>query len=462
MKYIGPFLRLNSLNKENIESQLFYFSKESLNHIVFNSKCGLTIPGKELKQKSYSDSEVNLLKSMYPILCVYKKANSKLKTTNDKLYWNDEKFKKEITVYSNAFMTLSLLELCDYYSSFKELDKSKYFFSDIYLNLSKKQLQFYATYLRNLDGVFVDKINSSDSIVGELKLEDKNKKFKFSNQSFMMSAFYKCSLKDNSKESSNYKNFSLDILNMFLQFRDELYTLPLDELLQLCMGLNIFYKYSQNEDCKNLMIDISELIIEKYSNNLDILGERNLENKCLYYIDLFMLYENTKILKYRDVYNKVYTEILDSYNDELGIYIKPSEKDNLIFSATELSLYILSVILHCKEDKDDIHSRSILTSVFKKQIIDSGIILSWPDAPPLNDRERYRNFSLNSEDLLEEEFFKSQSLPTPESSEQAPIFIKNIKFSEKKQLFKQGKTSFYSNNNMFIFFLNIFLYNSYH
>ncbi|KAJ52882.1 hypothetical protein BD780_003190 [Clostridium tetanomorphum] len=455
MKYIGPFLRLNSLNKENIKNQLFHLSKESMKNIIFNSKCGIEINTKELKNKRFTDLNTNILKSSYPILCVYKKSNPKLKNINDKFYWNGEKIKKEINIPTNAFMTLALLELADYYNIFKDKDDSKYALSIIYKELAKKQLQFYASYLRNEEGVFIDKIDTTDSSLNEFKLEIKNNKFKFSDQALLMAAFYKCYLLDDSKDGINYRNFSFDIMNMFIEFKQDLYSLSFEELLKLSLGLNIFYKFSNKEDTNLLLIDLFELIGENYFSNIEISTGIKLENLCLYYINCFLLYKNTGFIIYKETADKLHVELLKFYNDELGIFVKVGEKDPYKFSSSEICLYVLSLMLH-----NDDSSLPMLTSIFKKQLVNSGIILSWPDAPTLDDIERYKNFSLSSEDLLEEKNFKLPSIPSPENIELAPIFIKNINFNEKKHVFKQGKTSFYSNRNIPIFFFTIYLYNN--
>ncbi|WP_027626749.1 hypothetical protein [Clostridium lundense] len=462
MKYIGPFLRLNSLNKDNIKNQLFHLSKESMMDIIFNSRCGITINTKELKNKQLSDLNTNILKSTYPLLCIYKKSNPKLKSINDKLCWNEDKVKKEINITTNAFMTLSLLELSDYYNFFKNIDDSKYALSIIYANIAKKQLQFYACNMRNDDGVFVDKIDLSDPSSNELKLEIKNEKFKFSDQAMLMAAFYKISLLDDSKESIEYKNFSLDIMNMFTKFKQDLYCLSIDELLKVSLGLNIFYKYSKNEDAKVLLLDIFDLITENYFSLAQLSTVMKLESTCTYYINSILLYKNTNYIACKDIADKLYLELMKSYNDELGIIIKYGEKNSLKFSPIEICLYILSLMLNVKEcdnDSDNDYAH-ILTSIFKKQLVNSGIILSWPETPNLDDRERYKNFSLNSDDLLEEKDFKLPSIPSPENNNLAPIFIKSISFNEKKQEFKQGKTSFYSEKNMPIFFYIIYLYNN--
>ncbi len=51
LKYIGSFFKANSLSKEEIASQLIFFlSKESVNHIVLESRCGISTNYKNLKE----------------------------------------------------------------------------------------------------------------------------------------------------------------------------------------------------------------------------------------------------------------------------------------------------------------------------------------------------------------------------------------------------------------------------
>ncbi|WP_315119297.1 hypothetical protein [uncultured Clostridium sp.] len=460
MKYIGPFLRLNALSKENIKNQLFHLSKESLKDILLNSKCGILIDTKEFKNKKLSEDEINVLKHSYPIISIYKKSNPKLKKVNDRFYWADDKLKKEINISTNAFMTLSLLELGDYYKQFESIDKRKYCYHLIYNNIVKKQLQFYASNLRNEEGVFIDKIDLTDSSANDYNLEAKDNKFKFSDQALLMAAFYKASLDDDSKDVLGYRTFSLDILNMFLQYRHELYNLSIDELLKLCFSLNVFYSYSKNEDANLLMLDIFELINENYINNIELNSEVKVENLCLSYINSYLLYRNTGFIRYKDIMNRLHEELIKCYNEEWGIFVKLKEKDSLKFSPMEISLYLLCLMISSENlDCSSSNLFPIIASVYKKQLINSGMILSWPDAPTLDDRERYRNFSLNSEDLLDESEFKPSYIASSENLNLAPIFVKSVKYNEKKSSFKQGKSSFYSDRNTIPFFFIIYLHN---
>ncbi|WP_343765967.1 hypothetical protein [Clostridium malenominatum] len=460
MKYIGPFLRLNTLSKENIKNQLFHLAKESLKDILFNSKCGVLMNSKELRSKKLSDEEIEILKNTYPLISIYRKSNPKLKQTNDKLYWADDKIKKEINIGTNAFLTLALLELGEYYRKFEEIDKNKYSYYTVYNNICKNQLQFYASNMRNEEGVFINKTDLTEPSSKDYVLESKDDKFKFSDQALLMAAFYKSSLFDDSKDTLAYNSFSLDILKMFLEYKQELYHLSTEELLKLSLGLNIFYDYSKNEDAYLLMIDLFELINENYVNHIELNSQLKVENLCLCYINAYLLYKNTGFIRYKDIMDKLNMELLKYYNEELGIFIKVKEKDPLKFSPTEICLYLLSLTLASQHSDTDSPSLSpIIASVYKKQLLNSGVILSWPEAPNLSDRERYNNFSLNSEDLLDESDFKPSYVASCDSINLASVFIKNVKYSERKTSFKQGKSSFYSEENIIPFFYIIYLNN---
>ncbi|WP_186429398.1 hypothetical protein [Clostridium sp. BSD9I1] len=462
MRYMGPFLRINSLTEQNIKNQLFHLSKEAMKHIVLHTGGGLTTSRKDFKIKNLHQSELSLIKGSYPLICIYKKADPKI-STDSKLLWDIKKLKKDVLISSNAFMSLALLELSDYYSKFKDLDESKYSHCGLYAKLTKRQLQFYFSYLRDENGVFVDKINITPEDENELKFENKYAEFKFSDQSFLMAAFYKASLYED-KDSEEFKNFSLDILNMFKNYKDELYNLDMDEIIKLALGFNIMYEYYKDEDIKCILLDLLELIQENYEEYTILQKKRNFENQCLCSLNYIMFYKNTGILKFKDLYSSIYESILSLYNEDLSLFIKDTDKDKMVYSAEEINLYIMSLLAYNKffsegNSNSESSGNRILLNVFKKQLVESGIILSWPEAPSLDDRERYINFSLNSEDLLDEDNFKMHSIPTPDGIEISPVFLKEIKFSERKGIFKTPKDSFYSEKNMFIFFLYIFLNN---
>ena len=459
MKFIGPFLRINTLNKNNIKNQFFYLSKESLKDIVFDSKCGIyNTPVKELKSKSFSKTDINTINLNSPLLCIYKKADAKLKSQDGTLTWNENKVKKEITVNSNAFMTLSLLELSDYYRSFKNIDDSKYALSPMYLKVCKEQLEFYATYFRNKDGLFVDKVDLTDPMSQEFNFENKNNKFKFSDQAFMMAAYYKYSCYDKENNEQEYEKFALDILDMFIQYKEEIYNASFEELNKVCLALNVFYKYSGLEKCESLLLDFSDLLIEQYNTKPSLIINAKLDYSCMLFINCTLLYKNTSLHKFKITSDDLYEKLTKLYESEKGILLKESNEKEINYTCDELLLYMYSLMTY--SDINNMEEDSyMLQDIFKHQIIDSGIVLSWPDSPSLDSTEHYRNFSLKSEDLLQEEDFRMSSIGTPESNELASIYIKNVVYNKRKESFKQSKLSFDSSKNMFIFFLSIFFRN---
>jgi len=458
MNFLGPFLRVNTLNKNNIKNQFFYLSKESLKDIVFDSKCGIYIPLRDLRSKSSSKTDINTTKLNSPLLCIYKKAPAKLKLKEGILNWNENKVKKEITINSNAFMTLSLLELVDYYNGFRHIDNKNYDLSALYLNLCKEQLEFYASYFRNKDGLFVDKKDLTDPMQQEFNFEDKNNKFKFSDQAFMMAAYYKYSSYDTDKNEQEYKKFSLDILNMFTQYKEQIYNVSFEELNKICLALNIFYKYSGLEKCENLLVDFLDLLIEQYNTKPTLIINAKLDHSCMLFINCTLMYNNTSMLKFKDTSDDLHEKLSKLYDSDKGIVLKESSEKEINYTSDELMLYMYSLMLY--SDLNNVEDNShILEDIFKHQILDSGIVLSWPDSPSLNDTEHYRDFSLKTEDLLKDDDFRMPEVPTPENNELASVFIKNVVYNKRKETFKQSKLSFDSNKNMFIFFLTIFFRN---
>jgi hypothetical protein len=59
--------------------------------------------------------------------------------------------------------------------------------------------------------------------------------------------------------------------------------------------------------------------------------------------------------------------------------------------------------------------------------------------------------------MLDETYFRMPILPTPKSTGLAPIFIKSLSYSKRKDSLSTKRNSFDSNKNMFNFFLIIYI-----
>ena len=99
----------------------------------------------------------------------------------------------------------------------------------------------------------------------------------------MMIAYYMYSINYSEEDiSKDYKSFSLEILQMFLDFKEALYNLSFNELCKIPLALNIFFDISKNEDSKILLIDLTDFLINKFDEK-DYF-EDSIESSSLFYI----------------------------------------------------------------------------------------------------------------------------------------------------------------------------------
>lgn len=454
MKYIGSFFKANSLSKEEIASQLLFLSKESVNHIVLESRCGISTNYKNLKE-NFKKDEISFFKNNNPLICIYKKAKPNIYSSKYSKTWDDTTFKKDIPVSSNALMTLSLLRLCSYYEKFKNINSALYKRAAFYKNLSKLQLEFYYTYLRNPEGFFVNKKNDESSSKSGLNISEKEDEMSYSDQALMMLAYYMYSkVAPEDSDSKTYEDFALQILNMFVNFKEELYSLSLDECCKIDYCLNNMLLYSHNEDCKLLVLDLSDFILNKYYESNSTFS--NLETTSLLALNMYLSYKNTNILIFKDAYLDLIELFCNMFNDEKGIILKGTDKKEYKYSNMEICLYLTNLLMSFDLDEDSSDKReNIISKVYKNYIVNSGIVTSFPDAPNLDSHERYKKFSLKPDDLIDESMFRMTNANSPELTGLAPIFTKNLKYSTKKSIFTSDKTTFDSTKNMFIFFVFI-------
>ncbi|MPQ43357.1 hypothetical protein [Clostridium tarantellae] len=459
MKYIGPFFRMNSLSTKEIESQLLYLSREAIKHIVLESRCGITINSKILKNIEFTKEELASFRGTTPLLCVYKKAKPNIYSSKYYKSWDDTTFKKDIPILSNALMTSSLIYLTRYYDSFTSLDDQLNEISNLYKSLSKIQLEFYYNYLRNNEGFFIDKKNLESIHQGELNLSEKNSKFNLVDQAFMMISYY-CYAKNckEDEDSKSYEKFAFEILQMFLEIKESIYLLSLNDCCKICFCLNVMFNLSKDENCKILLIDLCDYINSKYYESANSISD--LETTGLLAMNLMLAYENLNISLFKDSFTDIIDLFINMYDDERGILSKSLNKKEIKYSSIEIILYILNMILYYKYIDSSKNIADIIFKVYKQYIVNSGLITGFPEPPNLDSYERYINSSLKSSDLIEEAMFRMPNCNSPELTGLASIFMKNVIYSRKKEVFSSNKNTFDSNINFLLFFIINYLLQS--
>lgn len=443
---------MNSLSQKEISGQLFYLSKESVKTIVLNSKCGLLAQIRASKKSSIND--ISILNNFSPLLCLYRKASPMFIHSKSSHGFDESTFKKEINPSTNAFMTLCLLELSEYYSHYDEDNRNVVSLEKAFKYLAKEQLQFYSENLRNTEGLFVDKKNISDGNSKGFSLVDKDNKFKFSDQAFMMDAYYLYSYYNKFDNSSNeYKKFSYEILKMFKEYKNALYDLSFTESTQIFLALNVFYKYSKNTEAKELILDLGDFLISKFQEKDYYLD--SVDDCALFSICLMDAYKHTDIISFKEEAKEITDKLISLYDSDKNIFLKLSDKKDSKYSCVEVNSYLLALIIYSIDEDKTTELKPIVSGVYRKFFINNGLLTSWPEAPTLDEVERYKKLSLRSDDMLDETFFRMPVLPTPQSNGLAPIFTKSLSYSKKKDVLSAGRNSFDSNKNMFNFFLII-------
>lgn len=456
MRYIGPYFRMNKLSHKEINGQLFHLSKEAIRTLVLESKCGLVDSVKNYKKLS-SSIDITTTTNFSPLLCIYRKSSPNYIHSKNYNGFDEESFKKDISPGTNALLTASILNLSTYYSRFKDVDKKLYSYSKIYKKLSRKQLEFYSVNLRNNEGVFTEKKNLSENNYKGFNLVDKDNKFKFSDQAFMMVAYNLYSILYPEDElSADYNNFSLEILQTLNEFKENIYDCSFEEICKTLLAINIFYSNSKNKDAEILIIDLTDFLINKFDEK-DYYVDA-LDFTALFAINLMMSFKHTQMITFNEKAKEIINKLITLYDDDKEAFLKLSTKKDLKYTCFDIAFYFLAIFMYSREDNREKEFKNMISSLYKKYFINSGIITSWPDAPTLDDAERYRGLTFSSADMLDENFFKTANTSSPSSLGIAPIFKRKVSYSKKKDLFSSSSSSFDSYKNIFIYQLIIFLF----
>ena len=445
---------MNSLTQKEISGQLFHLAKESVKTLVLNSKCGLLAQVRVSKKSSIND--ISILNNFSPLLCLYRKASPIFIHNKTSHGFDESSFKKEINPSTNALMTMCLLELSEYYSHYEEGNRNVLSLEKPFNYLAKEQLQFYSENLRNSEGVFVDKKNISDGNSKGFSLIDKDGNFKFSDQAFMMTAYLLYAYHNDSDElSDDYIKFSHEILDMLRDYKSALYDLSFGEITQIFLALNIFCKYSDDPDVKSLILDLGDFLITKFQEKDYYLD--SIDDCCLFYICLMEAYKHTEIISFKEIGKEIIEKLISLYDTDKNIFIKLNDKKDCKYSCLEVNFYLIALIISSFEEDNTIELRPIISGIYRKFFVNGGLLTSWPEAPTLDEVERYRKLSLRSDDMLDETYFRMPVCPTPKSTGLAPVFVRSLNYSKRKDTLSVSRSSFDSNKNMLNFFLIIYL-----
>lgn len=440
--HLGKYLKLSSINSPIIEYQLFNFAKESIKHIFLTSKCGEIINGKEFKDKP-SNSDLLGTKNVYPLCCLYKKAKPKIKSENGIFSWKDKHIKKKIDILSNAYMTLCILTLADYYNKIIKNEKKRKEVVKFYLSSSKCQLNYYLKHFRNELGLFVNKKYNEGSN-GEVYFtqNSNNEDFDFAAQAYLMICFRKCSnmLKEESPYKLPFLNFSTEMEKMFYDFKKDLLKQPSHKIIDTLSALQMYSKLHSNNNVEilNLIFEIIDNLFKTTS-----MSSLNTYYKLQLYNSLLSIKSHT-FENIQDNYLETTKEISEYLWDLQDIFSQPNFEVNEINSAYDLLSYQIYI---CSVD-----SQKAL-NFYNTVLIPSKVFSCFPNLPKKHESERYFNFEHKEQYKIPDSFFKPFSYKTISEVNLTPIIAKDIHYSFEKNKFTTSKYKFNSLINTNLCFL---------
>ena len=129
----------------------------------------------------------------------------------------------------------------------------------------------------------------------------------------MMLAYYLYSLK---KLKVMYmmpiKLFAMEILQVFVEFKDKIYETSLDEICKILLAFNVLYSYDDLDDLKLLIIDFADYAMNKLDEKDYYVEE--LDTVCLCSIALSLSYKHTNILGFFDKTSEIINKLYDLYD----------------------------------------------------------------------------------------------------------------------------------------------------
>lgn len=435
--HLGKFLKLNSIEFPLIEYQLFNFSKESLKQIFLNSKCGEIINGKEFKDKPPNTDLIGT-KNIYPLACVYKKGKPKIKPEKQIYSWKKDKIKKKIDILSNAYMTLSILNLAEYYDRIIESEKKRKKVVKFYLSSAKCQLNYYVNNFRSELGVFINKkyIEDGENKKDNINFESSSSSFNFPPQTYLMTCFYKCSelMKDTSPYKIPFLNFSYEMEKMFLDFKDKILKDTPKNLIELLYAFSVYIKSKDqiNKEVIYLCFDIIEHFVNHHSlSSISTYDKILLYNSMRSFKPLCTEY-NGEFYSYKEIFSEYLWDLEEIFDD-------PNFYNNEILNEYDLISYQIYLLMYNKEKSHNFYNKILLPSK---------VFSCFPNIPKKYESEKYFKFNHKDEYKIPDKYFKPLNYKTMDSINITPIICKDIHYIHDKNKFSKPKVKFDSLINM--------------
>lgn len=369
--------------------------------------------------------------------------------------WNEASFKKIITPSSQAYLIIDEVLLCKHFFDISKTDSK--ILSLLLLNSAKIQAQFLCDYMRNSDGLFIQKSIVADNSTDDIKLKEIDCELEISDQAYVMMSFSilsdilcddKYSFFKDEANSKNFREYASEIYEVFQASNIDIFE---SKTKDLCAVIEACIEYNKHIKSISVMNYIKELSLELESR-IDMSGnilrypyENSLTSSstCFQVLKtLISAYNTTKLIKFIDCAEIVYKKLNILWNNNYSLFslennnkFKYTLKDitQVISGLNSLRLY---GTLNTKND-----AQNKLISFFNSTINLSGIINSTFSLSDQNSCEFYKNSNHIN--------FCHTEIPQYLDVNIAPVFSKKITIKIPKMKYSINSSSFYSDYTLF-------------
>lgn len=419
--------------------------------------------------------ENNIPENLMLLRAVYKKGsphyyNAYNGNRNDyqNFLWDDSSFKKIITPTSQSYLIMDEIMLAKYFCDCSNIDfqeteniAEKKALSLYLINSAVIQAQFMSDYLRNYDGLFISKIDKSESPYGQPHLEDIDKQPAVSEQALALEAFCMLAntlenkaypLLENPDFSTICKKYAEEIYVMFHNSFDDIFLGKTKELCNIISACIEYYKTNPNDkDILNYITTLSLELESRIDMSGNVLrfpdhGSLTSNSSCFLAVKtLIQAYKVTGIYKFQKSADLVYKKLNLLWDPYSNLYSLDSD-DKYKYTLRDVGSVIggLNAIRLFGEDEYRQDSEYKLVSFFNAAVNTSGLVQASQPPPRLDDCEGYFSCSRNNTDSIIYEDFCSPGIPQSLEAGLAPVFGKKFTYKPKKRKYNINSTSFYS------------------
>ncbi|KRQ86150.1 hypothetical protein ABG79_02102 [Caloramator mitchellensis] len=372
-------------NLKELFTRLEYYAIDNLFWTLFYSGCGLPyfFSEKEISYlNSFGDEDKEFIENLMPIRCLYKKAKAVFSEAPHeilnagKYVWDFESFDKEISVQTQVFAVLSMMQLLNYNKFNNKL------FKYVSNRQIKNFIDFLTAYMRNKDGLFVDVVDKTRYLNEELKIKQQ-KDLRLINQFFALEAMLSYS---KFVEINNNQIYNSEANSIF-KYIFENFNFVLDlTTREVCLIASSLYRASSMAQDDAMITSMSELIalccaeiesrikingeIEKSSNNY---SPSSLVTHFRAISALLEGYKQTRIEKFKHSAKRIADFLIDLFDEDIMLFNTfESEYKYTIRDISE----IIKALLLLRDVLDDEMALEVLKKFVEASIENSGIVQS--------------------------------------------------------------------------------------